>query len=189
MVPSKTAAGDLVFKIVYFGPELAGKTTSIKWLHEKEEGIQTGKLTSVKGSKDAGFFDRMMVKIGKKVSFQIWSVAGRKGHTSLRKVILEGCDGLVFVWSALRDSWKDNLRSINELIDILKEKLTNIPIVCMINKQDLPKDKMVKRDEIIKVFEKANLNHVKFLDTIAIKGENVKEAFTICAKDILQNFK
>ena len=78
-MPRKTASGELVFKIVYFGPELAGKTTSIKWLHDKEKGIQTGKLTSVKGSKEAGFFDRMMVKLGKKVQFQIWSVAGRQG--------------------------------------------------------------------------------------------------------------
>ena len=188
-MPRKTVAGDLVFKIVYFGPELAGKTTSIKWLHEKEEGIQTGKLTSVKGSKDAGYFDRMMVKIGKKVSFQIWSVAGRKGHTTLRKVILEGCDGLVFVWSAQKDSWKDNLVSINELIEILKEKLMDIPIICMINKSDLPKDKTVKKDQIQNVFKKANLKQVKFLDSIAIKGENVKEAFTLCAKEILQGFK
>ncbi|MHA1784070.1 MAG: ADP-ribosylation factor-like protein [Candidatus Helarchaeota archaeon] len=188
-MPRKTAAGDLVFKIVYFGPELAGKTTSIKWLHEKEEGIQTGKLTSVKGSKEAGFFDRMMVKIGKKVSFQIWSVAGRKGHTTLRKVILEGCDGLVFVWSALKDAWEDNLVSVNELIDILKEKLMDTPIICMINKSDLPANKQVSKKQIEGVFKKANLTHVKFLETIAIRGENVKEAFTLCAKEILQNFK
>ncbi len=188
-MPRKTASGDLVFKIVYFGPELAGKTTSIKWLHDKEKGIQTGKLTSVKGSKEAGFFDRMMVKLGKKVQFQIWTVAGREGHTTLRKVILEGCDGIVFVWSAIKEDWKDNLLSVNELIKILGEKLSNMPIICMINKTDLPEEETANKSEIEKVFNKANLKHVMFIPTVAIKGENVKEAFITCAKEILQEFK
>ena len=188
-MPRKTASGELVFKIVYFGPELAGKTTSIKWLHDEEKGIQTGKLTSVKGSKEAGFFDRMMVKLGKKVQFQIWTVAGRQGHTALRKVILEGCDGIVFVWSALKNDWKENLLSVNELIKILQEKLNAMPVICMINKSDLPKKETAAQSEVEKVFKKANLKHVIFIPSVAIKGENVKEAFITCAKEILQSFK
>jgi len=188
-MPRKTASGELVFKIVYFGPELAGKTTSIKWLHDKEKGIQTGKLTSVKGSKEAGFFDRMMVQLGKKVQFQIWTVAGRQGHTALRKVILEGCDGIVFVWSALQDDWKENLLSVNELIKIVGTKLNQMPIICMINKSDLPKKEQANQLDVEKVFQKANLKHVILISSVAIKGENVKEAFITCAKEILQDFK
>ncbi|MHA1143214.1 MAG: ADP-ribosylation factor-like protein [Candidatus Helarchaeota archaeon] len=184
-MPSRTVSGELYFKIVYYGPELAGKTTSIKWIHEKEEGIRTGNLTSVKGGKDAGFFDRMSAQIGK-LKFQVWSVAGRsKGLQSLRKVILEGCDGLIFVWDVHKDTWKENLASINELISILKGKLIEMPIIVMVNKMDLADQDIVDRKSIEKIFKKAKLNHAQFVETVAISGENVKQAFTACAKAIL----
>lgn len=187
-MPSRTAAGDLYFKIVYYGPELAGKTTSIKWIHEREGGIKTGNLTSVKGGKDAGFFDRMSAQIGT-VKFQVWSVAGRgKGLQSLRKVILEGCDGLIFVWDVLKETWKDNLKSVNELISLLKDKLIEIPIIVMINKMDLASGEIVERKSIEGIFNKANLDHAQFVETIAIEGENVKQAFASCAKAILTGY-
>ena len=42
-MPSRRADGTLVFKIVYYGPSLAGKTTSVNWLYEKE-GIAVGEV-------------------------------------------------------------------------------------------------------------------------------------------------
>ena len=71
-MPSRRSDGALVFKVVYYGPSLAGKTTSVNWLYEKE-GIAVGELTSIKGGSEAkgdlgkfgGFFDRMSAKIGK----------------------------------------------------------------------------------------------------------------------------
>ena len=187
-MPSRTASGELYFKIVYYGPELAGKTTSIKWIHEKEEGIKTGNLTSVKGGKDAGFFDRMSAQIGN-LKFQVWSVAGRaKGLQSLRKVILEGCDGLIFVWDVLKDTWKENLASVNELISLLKERLMDMPIIVMINKMDLPGDEVVDKKSIEQIFKKAKLNHAEFVESVAIEGENVKQAFASCARAILTNY-
>ena len=143
-MPSRRADGALVFKIVYYGPSLAGKTTSVNWLYEKE-GIAVGELTSIKGGGSAkgdmgkfgGFFDRMSAKIGK-VNLQVWSVAGRKGHKDLRKVILKGVDGILFVWDAQRGVWKDNIESLNELIAILQRDLLKIPLVIMLNKSDLP---------------------------------------------------
>lgn len=88
-MPSRLTDGSLVFKIVYFGPELSGKTTSIKWIHEKEEGIQTSKLISIKGSEtvDTTFFDRMMAKVGP-VQYQVWSVRSTKSFEALQKAIL-----------------------------------------------------------------------------------------------------
>ena len=143
-MPSRRADGALVFKLVYYGPSLSGKTTSINWLYEKE-GISVGELTSIKGGggakgdlgKMGGFFDRMTAKIGK-VNLQVWSVAGRKAHKNLRKVILKGVDGILFVWDAQRGVWKDNIESINELISILQRDLLKIPLVIMLNKSDLP---------------------------------------------------
>lgn len=186
-MPQKLPTGEIVFKLVYFGPELAGKATSIKWIHDKEKDIQTGNLTQVRGGPDASFFDRMMAKIGN-VQFQVWSVVGKKSFESLQKAILGGCDGIIFVWDLSKEAWKSNLAAINILIDILKSKLINMPLICMLNKIDLPKDKVVTKADVKNIFDKAQLKQVDFVDTIAIDGKNVKAAFSKCAKEILAGY-
>ena len=188
-MPQKLPDGSMVFKMVYFGPELAGKGTSIRWIHDKEKGIQTGKLTQVRAGRDASFFDRMMAKIGKSnVSFQVWSVVGKKSFESLQKAILGGVDGIIFVWDASKEAWKDNLAAINLLIEILKKKLIDLPLICMFNKIDLARGKRVTRKDAEQIFKKAKLKNVDFIETVAIDGKNVKNAFTLCAKQILSNY-
>ncbi|MHA1378003.1 MAG: ADP-ribosylation factor-like protein [Candidatus Helarchaeota archaeon] len=186
-MPQKLPSGELVFKMVYFGPELAGKNTSIKWIRHHEKDIQTGNLTQVKAGPEASFFDRMMAKIGN-VQFQVWSVVGKKSFEALQKAILGGCDGIIFVWNMDKEAWKSNLAAINILIDLLKAKLANMPLICMLNKIDLPKSKIVTKKDVKALFDKAQLKQVDFVETIAIDGKNVKAAFTKCAKQILTGY-
>lgn len=190
-MPSRKADGELVFKLVYYGPSLSGKTTSINWLYEKE-GISVGELTSIKGGADAkgdmgkfgGFFDRMSAKIGK-VNLQVWSVAGRQAHKDLRKVILKGVDGLVFVWDAQRGVWKDNIQSFNELIGILQRKLLEIPLIVMLNKSDLPGT--ITKENILELLKKAKVQG-EIVETSAINGKNVRKAFDVCVRSVITKY-
>ncbi|NVM52364.1 MAG: hypothetical protein HWN66_01590 [Candidatus Helarchaeota archaeon] len=190
-MPSRRADGALVFKLVYYGPSLSGKTTSVNWLYEKE-GIAVGELTSIKGGAGAkgdlgkfgGFFDRMTAKIGK-VNLQVWSVAGRKSHKNLRKVILKGVDGLLFVWDAQRGVWKDNIESFNELIGILQRKLLQIPLIVMLNKSDLPGT--ITKANIEQLLKKAKVMG-EVLETSAINGTNVRRAFDVCVRSVISHY-
>ncbi|MFX1295632.1 MAG: ADP-ribosylation factor-like protein [Promethearchaeota archaeon] len=190
-MPSRRADGALVFKIVYYGPSLSGKTTSVNWLYEKE-GIAVGELTSIKGGgvakgdlgKFGGFFDRMTAKIGK-VNLQIWSVAGRKSHKDLRKVILKGVDGIIFVWDAQRGLWKNNIESLNELIDLLKVELLKIPLIIMLNKSDLPET--ITKTNIIQILQKAKVKG-DVVETSAINGTNVRRAFDSCVRAVISKY-
>lgn len=190
-MPSRRSDGALVFKMVYYGPSLSGKTTAVNWLHEKE-GISVGELTSIKGGSEAkgdlgkfgGFFDRMTAKVGK-VNLQIWSVAGRKSHKDLRKVILEGVDGLIFCWDAQRGAWKDNIESLNELINLLHEKLLAIPLVIMMNKADLPGT--IAKDNVTQILNKAKIKG-DVIETSAINGVNVRRAFDLCVRSIITKY-
>lgn len=60
-----------------------------------------------------------------------------------------------------------------------------MPLICMLNKADLPENEIVKKKDAETIFKKANLR-AQFLDTVAIDGVNVKSAFTQCAKSILE---
>jgi len=190
-MPSRRSDGALVFKVVYYGPSLAGKTTSVNWLYEKE-GIAVGELTSIKGGSEAkgdlgkfgGFFDRMSAKIGK-INLQVWSVAGRTAHKNLRKVILKGVDGIVFVWDAQRGVWKDNIASLNELITILQRKLLNTSLTIMLNKADLPGT--ITKENILQILQKAKVKG-QIVETSAINGKNVRKAFDACVRDVIQKY-
>jgi hypothetical protein len=192
MSPSRQADGSIVFKIVYVGPSLAGKTTAIQYLYN-EENIAVGKLVSIKGGsaskgamgKFGGFFDRMMAKVGN-VTFQIYTVAGKKRHAQLRKVILKGVDGLVFVWDAQRAVWKENLEAVNELISIFKSSLLKMPFIVMVNKVDLPGS--VNPKAVSEVLQKAKLKNATIIEGIAINGKNVRRAFDLCAKNVLKSY-
>ena len=144
-------------------------------------------MTQVRAGQDASFFDRMMAKVGS-VQFQVWTVVGKKKFEGLQKAILGGCDGIIFVWDAIKSAWKNNLAAMNLLINILGKKLINMPLICMFNKSDLPKSDIVTKKQARVIFNKARLKHVEFIDTIAIDGKNVKAAFINCAKKILTNY-
>jgi hypothetical protein len=190
-MPSRRSDSALVFKVVYYGPSLSGKTTAINWLYEKE-GISVGELTSIKGGTDAkgdlgrfgGFFDRMTAKVGK-VNLQVWSVAGRKTHKDLRKVILEGVDGIIFCWDSQRGAWKENIESLNELINLLHEKLLQIPLVIMMNKADLPGT--ITKENVEQILSKAKIKG-DIIETSAINGVNVRKAFDICVRGIISKY-
>ncbi|MHA1271652.1 MAG: ADP-ribosylation factor-like protein [Candidatus Helarchaeota archaeon] len=192
MCPSRQADGSIVFKIVYVGPSLAGKTTAIQYLYNNEN-IAVGKLVSIKGGsgskgamgKFGGFFDRMMARVGN-ITFQIYTVAGMKQHAQLRKVILKGVDGLVFVWDSQRAAWKDNLEAINELISLFKSNLLKMPFIVMLNKIDLPGG--VSTKDVGEILQKAKLKNATIIEGIAINGENVRKAFDLCAKSILKKY-
>ncbi len=196
-MPSRGSDGKLYFKIVYWGPSLGGKTTAVKWLFKKE-GMAEGKMQSIVDPTGRTlFFDRMVAGIAN-VKLQIYTVAGQRRHKFQRKTILNGVDGIIFVWDAQVEQWQENVWSLEELQehigDILGKK---VPIIFMINKQDLPN--IVKRVQVMELLKEKNIDkvispmtgmelEVQVYDTIAIQGLNVKRAFQQLARDAVLNY-
>jgi signal recognition particle receptor subunit beta len=196
-MPSRGSDGKLYFKIVYWGPSLGGKTTAVKWLFAKE-GMAEGKMQSIVDPTGRTlFFDRMVAGIAN-VKLQVYSVAGQRRHKFQRKTILNGVDGIVFLWDAQVEQWNENVWSLDELLDHLGKDLgTSIPIIVMVNKQDLPN--VVKREQVLELFKSKGLEKVvspltggtleiQVYDTIAIQGLNVKRAFQQLARDAVLNY-
>ncbi|MFX1296153.1 MAG: ATP/GTP-binding protein [Promethearchaeota archaeon] len=196
-MPSRGADGKLYFKIVYWGPSLGGKTTAVKWLFKKE-GMAEGKMQSIVDPTGRTlFFDRMVAGIAN-VKLQIYTVAGQRRHKFQRKTILNGVDGIIFVWDAQAEQWNENVWSLDELIEHLGADLgKKIPIIVMVNKQDLPN--IVKRINVLELFKEKGIDQVinpmtgneleiQVYDTIAIQGLNVKRAFQQLARDAVLNY-
>lgn len=196
-MPSRGADGKLYFKIVYWGPSLGGKTTAVKWIFKKE-GLAEGKMQSIVDPTGRTlFFDRMVAGIGS-VKLQIYTVAGQRRHKFQRKTVLNGVDGIIFVWDAQNEQLMENVWSLEELMEHLGSKLgQSVPIIFMVNKQDLPN--VIKRAKVFEILAEKGIDkvlspltgdllEVQVYDTIAIQGQNIKRAFQQLARDAVLNY-
>jgi signal recognition particle receptor subunit beta len=190
-MPIKTPDGKLVFKIVYWGPSMGGKTTSVFWLSKNDPELIKGDLQSIADPTGRTlFFDRAVAGVGK-ITFQVYTVAGQKRHKGQRKVILKGVDGIIFVWDAQKELWEDNMWSVNELKDFLngEENGSTIPVIIMVNKRDLPNT--VSKDDVRAVFENNGLSEAALIyESIATDGLNVKRAFIqVCRETVMRYYE
>ena len=146
MVQINFALKEVNCKIVYYGPGLSGKTTNLEVVHKKAPDTSVGDLTSIATEGDRTlFFDFLPLNLGQvagmKTKFQIYTVPGQVYYNSTRKLVLQGADGVVFVADSKRGKMNENIESLKNLEENLKEHgldIANTPIILQYNKRDLP---------------------------------------------------
>jgi signal recognition particle receptor subunit beta len=139
------ATGEVGCKIVYYGPARCGKTMNLKYIYSKIRKYIVGRMTSIDNKGDATiFFDFLPLELGKigglSIRIQLYTVPGQVHHNATRKLVLEGVDGVVFVADSLRVRRDDNIESMLNLFDNLRDQGVNvkdIAIVLQFNKRDL----------------------------------------------------
>ncbi len=179
----KDDKGRIHFKIVFYGPSLGGKTTALRWLYAKVEGLQKGEFTSIEDETNRTlFFDYAPMSAGGRVLFDVFTVAGQKRHRHQRKVVLQGADGIIFVADSSPDQREENVESFEELKMFLGDALgREIPIVVMLNKRDLPN--RMSREEMLDLLGLGG--NVPIYETIAIQGVGVKRAFQAISREVI----
>jgi len=139
--------GEILLKIVYWGCAGSGKTTSVDTLFKLvEEGdynidivINLKKIDMKSGS--TLYFDRGVFrsKIQEKIYYHVYTVAGQVRFSPLRKKVFEGTNAIIFVFDGQRSRIDANINSLKELKKISENRLiSEIPMLVMVNKQDLP---------------------------------------------------
>jgi hypothetical protein len=166
----------LTIKIVYYGPGLSGKTTNLKYIHEKIDPAARGELISLENEQERTyFFDLLPIKAGYigffKVTFQLMTVPGQVYYEASRKNVLIGADGIVFVADSqvpLLDANTESFEGLRRNFQEQKVDLMTMPIVFQFNKRDL--------DNLIPVETLNNLlnpTRLPFIEAAAITGRGV----------------
>jgi GTPase SAR1 family protein len=169
----------LQVKIVYYGPAMSGKTTSIKALFsyfDREQNIQS--IDSSIGR--TLFFDFGVLNfkgIEWNLKLLIYSATGQDFYASTRPATLNGVDGLIFVVDSQIEYLEHNMRSWNELKTIFGSDFYNIPIVISLNKCDLFDINSLQEDNFLKYIETYKFKNISFKKTIALEGIGVLESF------------
>ena len=186
------ASREINCKIVYYGPGLCGKPTNIQWIHEQASPEKRGKLVSLATETDRTlFFDFLPLDMGTvkgfKVRFHLYTVPGQVFYDASRKLILRGCDGVIFVADSQRARLEANIESIANLATNLKDNgfdIRNIPYVLQLNKRDMPSAASVPEMERLLRFRNEPM-----LEAVANKGTGVIETLKACARQILMELQ
>jgi signal recognition particle receptor subunit beta len=170
---------EIAIKLVYYGPGLGGKTSSMQYIHRALRPDSRGQLVSLATGVDRTlYFDFLPVKIPKLAGFamrvQLYTVPGQVHYNSTRKLVLTGVDGVVFVADSQRPRMGANVESLENLVDNLAEQglsWRTLPLVLMLNKRDAP-------DALPAVELEARLNSagVPVFESVATRGVGVFDA-------------
>ncbi len=171
-------------KVVYYGPAMSGKTTSIRSVFshykqgEKLESIETTSGRTL-------FFDFGALDVERgswKLRVFVWSATGQDYYAETRSTVLAGTDGVIFVADSQPHLLEDNIRSFRELQDFFGEQLGQTPVLLIsMNKFDMPVT--ISREQLINGL--GIRNGVQVMSTIAPSGWNVGEAFSALVQTIL----
>ncbi|TFG06706.1 MAG: hypothetical protein EU539_06925 [Promethearchaeota archaeon] len=194
----------IAIKVLYWGMYRSGKTTSVDTLYrmtkeQNKDVFPVGSLTKIQRASGATlYFDRgvFQSRKQKQVEYHIYTVAGQISYKPLREKIFQGTDGVLFVVDSQTHLFEDNIEALKELKSVAKKKLIKeIPLVLMLNKQDLPD--VIGKKEILQVLKDENLwfeNENEFhilnpviYETVALydKKKNIYRSFAECARQIV----
>jgi len=179
-------------KIVYYGPGLCGKTTNLQYIYNKTSPNARGKMISLATETERTlFFDFLPLSLGEirgfKTRFHLYTVPGQVFYGAIRKLVLKGVDGVVFVADSQIMRTEANLESMDNLKENLLDhgySLERVPYVVQYNKRDLP--------AIAPVSElRAALNPagVPEYEAVATQGFGVFETLKSVAKLVLLDLR
>lgn len=192
MVSINYSAREVCCKIVYYGPGLSGKTTNLQYIHSKVPQDTRGKLISLATEADRTlYFDFLPINIGTindfQAKFQLYTVPGQVYYNATRKLVLRGVDGLVFVADSQADKMDENIESLANLEDNLREyayDVNQIPLVLQYNKRDLPGVLSVEE-----LNARLNPRGLPFFEASAPQGRGVFDTLKLVIKLVLDKAK
>ncbi len=178
------------FKIVYYGPGVAGKTANLQHVYRSLPGAHKGNMISLATGDDRTiFFDFLPVSAlavrGFQTRFQLYTVPGQVHYNMTRRLVLRGVDGVVFVADSQWERLPENVESLRNLEENLREyrcSLDTIPWVIQYNKRDLPN---VAPVEYLEYLLNRRARRVPFFEAVAVEGKGVFDTLNTVSRMVL----
>ncbi len=179
-------------KMVYYGPGLGGKTTSLQFIHRTLPDSNRGEMVSLATSVDRTlFFDFLPVKLteirGFTIRMSLYTVPGQVHYNATRKLVLQGADGVVFVADSQPARRIANIESLQNLEENLRGQGMNpetVPLVLQYNKRDLQEIMSVETMD-----KDLRLREVPRLETCALDGRGIFTGLKAITRAVLTDLK
>ena len=171
---------EYVFKIVVLGESAVGKTSLINMYVE-----QTFER-DYKPTLGANIIRKDVDIDNLKVRLILWDLAGQEKYNVIRSMYFQGCSGAMLTYDVTRPQTFEAITSkwLKDFQNYVKKKAAYILIG---NKTDLEDQRIISTDEGKKMAE--NIEASDFVETSALKGENVEKAFVNLVRQIFKNYE
>ncbi|MBZ4408496.1 GTP-binding protein [Myxococcus sp. MISCRS1] len=185
-------AREVAAKIVFYGPGLSGKTTSLRKIYETVRPAHRGEMMSIATEGDRTlFFDFLPVKVERvgdcSVRLALYTVPGQVFYNATRKLVLQGADGVVFVADSQPEAMDANRESLANLEENLFEhgiRLDRFPLVMQWNKRDL--DHVLPVEQLR---QELNPRGVPDFETAATNGRGVLDTLKAITRLVIKDLR
>lgn len=185
-------AKEIAAKVVFYGPGLSGKTTTLKRIYESVKPSLRGELMTLPTEADRTlFFDFLPVRVERvgeyAVRLALYTVPGQVFYNATRKLVLQGADGVVFVADSNPGAADANRESMANLQENLAEQgisLASFPLVIQYNKRDLSNAVPVPQ-----LRAELNPRGVPDFETVAMSGDGVLDAMKAMIRLVIRDLR
>ena len=164
---------DMIFKIVLIGDTSVGKTNILsKYLTDEFDAKSKATVGVEFGVKNFKI-ENNIVKV------QIWDTAGEERYRSITNAYYKGAKGSLLVYDITN---KKSFENVEKWISDLKANADeDISMILLGNKTDLEDKRVVTTEE---GKNKAEFYNLTFMETSALNGNNIQEAFNELIMDV-----
>ncbi|MFZ5443267.1 MAG: GTP-binding protein [Myxococcota bacterium] len=185
-------AKEIAAKVVFYGPGLSGKTTSLKRIYESVKPSLRGELMTLPTEADRTlFFDFLPVRVERvgeyALRLALYTVPGQVFYNATRKLVLQGADGVIFVADSNPGAMDSNRESMANLEENLAEQginLDSFPLVIQYNKRDLGNAVPLEQ---MRAF--LNRRSVPDFGTIAMSGDGILDAMKAMIRLVIKDLR
>jgi mutual gliding-motility protein MglA len=183
---------EFVFKLVYYGPGLSGKTTNLIHIHNVLADKARGPLITLDTDEERTlFFDFLPLDIGEiqgfSIRFHMYTVPGQVYYEASRRLILEDADGVAFIADSTPERLEENIlayRMMEENLRSYDVDPKTFPIALQYNKRDCsdPINVGILEQEL-------ELGMLPRIEAVATEGSGVMETVRELSKLVISRFE
>ena len=164
---------DMIFKIVLIGDTSVGKTNILSKYLKGEFDPKSKSTVGVEFGVKNFKIENNIVKV------QIWDTAGEERYRSITNAYYKGAKGSLLVYDITN---KKSFENVEKWISDLKANADeDISMILLGNKTDLEDKRVVTTEE---GKNKAEFYNLTFMETSALNGNNIQEAFNELIMDV-----
>ena len=168
------------FKVVICGDQACGKTSTI--LRFTQQAFRRTYIPTLGVNMTRKDFQIN----NKKIVLVLWDIAGQMKFKLMRHNFYDGAKGILLVFDLTRQDTFHSIKSwYQDIKNNIKQDTEPITVLCG-NKKDLEDLRMVTLEDGNNL---ANELNIKFLETSALTGENIDQAFHYIATKLIDAFE
>ena len=179
-------------KVVYYGPPMCGKSTSLRYIVEQIGKKGNGEMLTLSNDGDNTlYFDFIPIDLGKfkkhQLRLHLYTVPGEAAYKQARQIISKGIDGVVFLADSSLEKLEENLSAMMELKELVETEggdFEKLPMVIQYNKRDLPN--VVPLEELRRLL---NPRKAPDFETVATEGRGILEALEAVSESVLRQLR